>query len=140
MPDDTWDPGQYLKFASERSRPFFDLLAQVEPCPGGAVVDLGCGTGELTQRLHLHAGAASTLGIDTSAAMLAEAEAFAGDGLQFAPGDIANFAPGAEYDVVFSNAALHWVPDHPALLARLTAALRPGGQLAVQVPANADHP
>jgi trans-aconitate 2-methyltransferase len=61
-------------------------------------------------------------------------------GLRFELGDIATFEADGRYDLVFSNAALHWVPDHPRLLGRLRAALRPGGQLAVQVPANGDHP
>lgn len=136
---DGWDPGQYERFAEERARPFHDLLALVAPCPGGAVVDLGCGTGELTAVLHDHTGASSTLGIDTSAAMLERAAAHSRPGLRFEPGDIAGLdAPGA-FDVVFANAALQWVPDHDRLLERLTACLRPGGQLAVQVPTNADH-
>jgi len=137
---DTWNPAQYRKFGAERARPFDDLLALVEPAPGGRAVDLGCGTGELTARLHRHLGAAATVGLDSSAAMLEKARPLEGDGLRFELGDIAAFAADAGYDVVLSNAALHWIPDHPALLARLRAALRPGGQLAVQVPANADHP
>jgi len=139
MATDTWDPGQYERFSDERSAPFFDLLGLVEPCLGGSVVDLGCGTGELTQVLHERSGARTTLGIDTSEAMLAKSEAFAGDGLRFELGDIARWAPTDRFDVVFSNAALHWVDDHDELFARLTAAIKPGGQLAVQVPANHDH-
>ena len=139
---DTWNPTQYRKFGAERARPFDDLLALVEPVPGGRAVDLGCGTGELTARLHEHLGAAETLGLDSSAAMLDKARPLEGGGLRFEQGDIAAFNGGADggYDVIFSNAALHWIPHHPALLARLRAALRPGGQLAVQVPANGDHP
>lgn len=134
-----WDPTQYERFKDERSRPFFDLLALVQPTPSAKVVDLGCGTGELTRTLHARVGAGDTLGIDLSTDMLSRSGQFAGNGLRFEQGDIAQFsAPGA-YDVVFSNAALHWVPDHAALLRRLSEALRPGGQIAVQVPANHDH-
>jgi trans-aconitate 2-methyltransferase len=140
VPGDKWDPDQYSKFAVERSKPFFDLLALVEPVPGGDVIDLGCGTGELTARLHERTGAATTVGVDSSEAMLEKARPFAGNGLSFASGDIADFDAEARFDVVFANASLHWVPDHPRLLRRLAAGLRPGGQLAVQVPANADHP
>jgi trans-aconitate 2-methyltransferase len=136
---DTWNPAQYERFSDERSAPFFDLLALVEPCPGGRVVDLGCGTGELTKVLHERSAAGSTLGIDTSEAMLERSRSRAGDGLSFELGDIADWIPRESLDIVYSNAALHWVDDHPALLARLTAALQPGGQLAVQVPANHDH-
>jgi trans-aconitate 2-methyltransferase len=149
MRNDAWNPARYGKFAGERARPFEDLLALVEPVPGGVAVDLGCGTGELTARLHAHLGASRTVGIDSSAAMLERARPTAGAGLTFLPGDIGRLGEIGQlgeldgrgaFDVVFSNAALHWVPDHPSLLRRLRDALRPGGQLAVQVPANGDHP
>ena len=135
-----WNPDQYLKFAEERAKPFFDLLDMVQPVPGGTVIDLGCGTGELTVRLHEHAQAGATLGVDTSEAMLAKARPLAGNGLQFEAADVNAFGARGEFDVIFSNAALHWIPDHPQLLRRLAGGLRPGGQLAVQVPANGDHP
>jgi trans-aconitate 2-methyltransferase len=134
-----WDPDQYERFRAERARPFWDLLALVQPCPGGRVVDLGCGTGELTKALHLRLGASETVGIDSSTSMLERASAFAGAGLRFEEGDIATWEPGP-FDVVFSNAALHWLPDHRRLLVRLTRAIPVGGQVAVQVPANGDHP
>lgn len=137
---DRWDPDQYSKFAAERSRPFFDLLSMIEPVPGASVVDLGCGTGELTSRLHVHVKAGNTLGVDSSEAMLAKARPLSGNGLTFEVGDIGDFGAEAAFDLIFSNAALHWVPDHRGLLARLTRGLRRGGQLAVQVPANTDHP
>ena len=141
MPTEAWVPAQYERFAAERSQPFYDLLAMVHPTPGGRVVDLGCGTGTLTAQLHAHTRATSTLGVDNSAAMLDEAAAHASDALQFAPGDIGAFgADNGRFDVVFSNAALHWVPDHELALAQWASAVAPGGQLAVQVPANADHP
>jgi trans-aconitate 2-methyltransferase len=140
MPPDVWDPERYDRFRDDRRRPFFDLLGLIRPRPGMRVIDLGCGSGELTRELHERVKARDTLGLDSSAAMLAKGDAFVADGLRFARGDIGDFASGRDYDLVFSNAALHWLPDHAALLARLTAALTPGGQLAVQVPANYDHP
>ena len=140
MPADPWDPARYEQFEQERSAPFFDLLALVEPCPGGRVVDLGCGTGELTRALHERTGARTTVGLDSSQAMLDRSADHADDGLSFALGDIAEWTPAQPVDVVFSNAALHWIDGHDELFARLTRALAPGGQLAVQVPANHDHP
>jgi len=137
--DSQWDPDQYERFRAERARPFWDLVALVQPYPGGRVVDLGCGTGELTKELHRVLGASKTVGIDSSATMLERARPLADAGLRFEEGDIATWEP-APYDVVFSNAALHWLPDHRRLLARLSRALAVGGQLAVQVPANTDHP
>ena len=94
---------------------------------------------EAAARAHRARGASETLGLDSSPAMLERARAHAGAGLAFALGDIAGFE-GRGFDLVLSHAALHWVPGHPELLARLAGALAPGGQLAVQVPANHDHP
>jgi trans-aconitate 2-methyltransferase len=135
-----WNPDQYNRFKAERLQPGLDLIALVRPRRGMRAVDLGCGTGELTRRLHQHLDGASTLGLDSSETMLAESAAFAGDGLEFARQDIATFTADAAYDLVFSNAALHWLPDHPALYARLARALDDGGQLAIQMPYNFDHP
>lgn len=136
---DTWQPEQYARFRAEREQPFHDLLALVEPVPGGRVVDLGCGTGVLTRVLHEHTGAVETVGVDRSEAMLAQSEQHAGDGVRFEQGDIATFA-GKDLDVVFSNAALQWVDGHEVLFPQLAGTLREGGQLAVQMPMNHDHP
>ena len=136
---DAWNPGQYERFAGERSQPFFDLAAMVQPLEGGRAVDLGCGTGALTARLPALVGASEVLGLDSSAAMLADAAAHAGERVRFVEGDLATFHEPGAWDLLFSNAALHWAPDHAAVLARWTESLRPGGQVAVQVPANADH-
>jgi trans-aconitate 2-methyltransferase len=138
--NDKWNPDQYERFRNERSQPFFDLLALVRPHPSMRVVDLGCGTGDMTRVLHETLKASDTLGLDASAAMLAKSESYAGDGLHFERRDIAEFSAEGEYDLVFSNAALHRLPDHESLLARLTRALKPGGQIAIQMPANDDYP
>jgi trans-aconitate 2-methyltransferase len=136
----TWDPKQYERFHAERSQPFFDLLAMVRPAPGMRAVDLGCGTGELTREMHRRLGCASTVGYDLSDAMLAKSGAFAGGGLRFEKADLrALDLPKNSLDLVFTNAALHWLPDHAAFLARLASWLD-DGQIAVQVPANFDHP
>lgn len=134
-----WDPAQYDRFAAEREQPFWDLCALVEPVDGSRVVDLGCGDGRLTAALHEHLGARSVLGVDSSPSMLERAWQREAPGRRFTEGDISSWA-ATGVDVVFSNAALHWVGDHPAVLRRWRDALAQGGQLAVQVPANADHP
>jgi len=134
----TWDPGQYNRFSAERELPFWDLAALIDPVPGPVVVDLGCGDGRLTAALHRRLGAARTLGLDSSPEMLAAAHEHAGGGIGFEAGDLSRWEGRA--DVVFANASLHWVPDHPQVLRRWSQALPPGGQLAVQIPANADHP
>lgn len=135
-----WNPAQYDRFRAERRQPAFDLLALVRPRPGMRVVDLGCGTGEITRLVHERLAARDTLGLDSSETMLAESAQHAMAGLRFARGDIGEFSADGEYDLVFSNAALHWLSDHPALFARLAGALSAGGQLAVQMPFNFDHP
>ncbi len=138
--DDPWNPERYARFAAERRLPFDDLTALLAPLRvGGRVLDLGCGAGELTAELHARLGAGETVGVDSSPAMLEKAARHAGAGLRFVRGDAAGFAEGP-WDLVFSNAALHWVEDHEALLPRLAALLAPGGQLAVQVPCNDRHP
>ena len=134
----TWNPDQYHRFQNERSKPFFDLLALVEPAPGCSVVDLGCGTGELTRILHETSQAATTVGLDSSETMLARTLEHAGGGLTFKRGDITDL--DGHCDLVFSNAALQWIDGHEALIPAIAAHVRPGGQLAFQVPANADHP
>ncbi len=136
---DVWNPDQYGRFRAERAAPFLDLLALVEPVPGPRLLDLGCGTGELTRLAHERLGARETLGVDSSAAMLERAAAHAGGGVAFVQGDLGAFEGGG-FDVVLSNAAIHWVPDHERLLARLAALIGPGGQLAIQAPANDHHP
>lgn len=134
-----WDPAQYNRFAAEREQPFWDLAALVEPVSTPRLADLGCGDGRLTAALHQRLGAGPTVGVDNSPTMLAQAEQHAGPAVRFVAGDIASWE-GSDLDVVFSNAALQWVGDHRAVVARWRDGLAPGGQLAVQVPTNADHP
>lgn len=131
-----WNPQQYERFRDERSRPFYDLAAMVERDPGMRIIDLGCGTGELTAWLHRDLGAVETLGMDSSASMLADAEAFAGDGLRFEQLDVLDLDPEVHgtWDLVFSNATLQWVLGHEELFPRMLQLVRPGGQFAIQMP------
>ena len=99
-------------------------------------VDLGCGPGELTAMAAGRLCTTEMVGIDSSPGMLESAAAHAGPGVRFEAGDIATWTSVADHDLVLAAASLQWVPDHPAVLARWTAALAPGGQIAVQVPAN----
>lgn len=135
----SWNPDQYERFKNERRQPFDDLLALVERRPRMRVVDLGCGTGELTRDLHEHLGAEETIGVDNSETMLLKSGAFGGEMLRFERGDIEAFVADRPFDLIFSNAALHWINDHPALFRRLTSFLGPHGQLAIQMPANETH-
>ncbi|HEV7238977.1 MAG TPA: methyltransferase domain-containing protein [Thermoanaerobaculia bacterium] len=135
-----WSPEQYERFAAERRQPFVDLLSLVEPRAGMRIVDLGCGTGELTRELHATLSAEETVGVDSSETMLLKAGHFDGKMLRFEKGDIEAFVTERPYDLIFSNAALHWVPDHEQLFVRLTNLLAMDGQIAVQMPANDSHP
>src|SRR5689334_18404322 len=127
----TWNPSQYERFQNERNQPFYDLLGLVKPKPSMKVIDLGCGTGELTRLLHDRLAARSTLGLDSSPSMLERATAFTTTGLNFVQSEIESLSWGDGYDLVFSNAALHWVPDNPAVLAHIANVLAPEGQIAV---------
>ena len=135
-----WDPEQYGRFRQERAQPFYDLLAGVELRPGLRIIDLGCGTGELSRVLLEQSPGARVVGVDSSSEMLAQAAARAGPGLAFVRADLSDYAPEGPVDLVISNAALQWVGEHEKLLGRLRSLLAPGGQLAVQMPKNDDHP
>lgn len=133
-----WDPAQYRAYASHRARPFFELLARVDVDAPAYVVDLGCGPGERTLDLAVRWPDAEIEGIDSSAEMIAEARRTAGAGPRFSIGDLAEWTPGRPVDVIFSSAALHWVPDHQKLLPGWVDALSPDGRLAFTVPGNFD--
>ena len=148
-----WDPGQYRRFADERSRPFADLLARVRAQSPQLVVDLGCGPGELTATLASRWPDAEVRGVDSSAEMIAAAQALLraggpaapaavglGSRLSFTLADAADWQPDQPPDVIISNAVLQWIPDHLRVLARWAGLLAAGGWLAIQVPANFDQP
>jgi trans-aconitate 2-methyltransferase len=133
-----WDPEQYHRFQAQRALPFDDLVALVQKRDGLTAVDLGCGTGELTRQLADLLLKSDVVGIDSSAEMLARAAEYARPGLRFEQARVEDIM--GSWDLIFSNAALHWVDDQIALIPRLFGMVRPGGQLAVQVPSNHNHP
>ena len=132
-----WNPDQYAKFQAERFAPFDDALSLVERRPGLSVIDLGCGTGELTAKLGRALEGSEVLGIDSSEPMLERARKLAGPRLRFERGTIED-ARGS-FDLVFSHAAIQWVDDHARLVPRLLSMVKPGGQLVVQLPSNHGH-
>lgn len=125
-----WNPGAYAKFRGLRLRPALDLMAQVGALPEGDVVDLGCGDGAASGALAARFAGRRRIGVDGSPAMLAEARGY--DETVLA--DIADWRPARPPALIFSNAVLHWLGDHAALLPRLAGFLAPGGVLAVQMP------
>jgi trans-aconitate 2-methyltransferase len=136
---DGWDPQQYNRFAAQREQPFWDLAGLIKRVERPKVIDLGCGDGRLTTALNDELGASSMLGIDSSPAMISAASTLNIEHVTFALGDLATWREEDSYDVVFANASLQWVPNHASVLERWASSLKPGGQLAIQVPANADH-
>lgn len=139
MKTDSWNPSLYDKFKRERSQPYFDLIALLTSTISPKVIDLGCGTGELTAALHTKTAARSTLGIDNSERMLQSAAQYKTATLHFETGDIQNWNPSEKYDIIFSNAAIQWCENHPALLKKFRQALTANGQLAIQMPMNFDY-
>jgi trans-aconitate 2-methyltransferase len=135
----TWSPERYLAFADHRTRPAIDLLARVPLQQAARVADVGCGPGNSTRLLVERWPAATVIGIDSSGEMLASAGR-SGVGATWVEADVTTWAPDGAFDLIYSNAALHWVGDHEMLLPRLLGCLRPGGVLAVQMPRNFEAP
>ncbi len=135
----TWDPKQYLKFEAPRLRPALDLLARVPLDNPGTVYDLGCGTGNITGFIRQRWPQAGITGLDSSADMLKKARA-EHPGIAFRKTDVGHWRPRAKADLIYSNATLHWLPEHDKLFPRLMKNLKPGGVLAVQMPRNFDAP
>jgi trans-aconitate 2-methyltransferase len=134
-----WDPAVYERYKVYRDRPALDLLLQI---PGDLdpdeIWDLGCGTGEHAALLAARHPGAQVHGMDTSAEMLAKAKGRPA-AVEWIQGDIAAFAPAVAPDLIFTNAALQWLPDHEVLFPRLVASLAPGGVLACQIPVASDQ-
>jgi len=134
-----WDPAQYLKFADQRLRPAVDLLNRIDAADPGEVCDLGAGAGNVTRLLKARWPNAQVSGVDASQEMLAKAAAAAPE-ITWQQADLATWRPERPADVIYSNAALHWVGDHEGLFPALLSALAPGGVLAVQMPRNFSAP
>jgi len=140
-----WNLDLYHKFQAERSAPFFDLLALVEVRTNLKVIDLGCGSGELTRQLADKLPNAQVTGLDSSPQMLEKAASYTSSNpstslrtsLIFQPGDQSTLT--GKWDLIFSNAALQWSENHAELIPYLFDKLTPGGQIAVQIPSNHNH-
>ncbi len=134
-----WNPSQYLAFAGPRMQPAIDLLARIPLDAPGTVVDLGCGPGNITALLRRRWPDAAIAGLDNSAAMLDRART-ANPAESFENVDIGAWNPDQPCAVIYTNAALQWVPDHAKLLPRLAGYVAPGGVLAMQIPRNFEAP
>ena len=138
-PTASWDPAQYLRWSDHRLRPAVDLLQRVPLARPARVVDLGCGTGNVTGLLRARWPDARVTGVDSSPAMLGRARASDPD-VEWLEADVAAWTPREPVDVLFSNATLHWIDDHASLFPRLVSAVAAGGVLAVQMPRNFGEP
>lgn len=130
-----WDPSQYLKFADHRLRPAIDLLNRVNLDSASIVYDLGAGTGNVTELLANRWPEARVIGVDDSEEMLREASERAAN-IDWEVGDIGTWQPDQPAELIFTNAALHWIPGHTDLFTRLMSSIAGGGVLAVQMPRN----
>jgi len=128
-----WDPTTYLTFADHRGRPFHDLVGRIAAREPRRVVDLGCGPGNLTETLAHRWPTATLDALDSSPEMVEAARA---RGINAHVGDVTEWTPDPDTDVVITNAVLQWVPDHAELLRRWTRQLPSGAWLAMQVPGN----
>ena len=130
-----WNPNTYNKFKSERFEPFYDLLKLVHVRPELQVIDLGCGSGELTRKLADALPLSRILGIDSSQEMLNESGIFENERVNFSCITIEEqLKLDTKYDLIFSNAAIQWVDDHEALLSKIISCIKTGGQLLIQIP------
>jgi trans-aconitate 2-methyltransferase len=130
-----WDPQLYLKFDRERTQPAIDLAARVELADPLRIIDLGCGPGNSTAILKARWPNAEITGLDGDAAMIVAARDSDSD-ITWVQDDASTWQADAEYDLVFSNAMLQWLPDHVAVLGRWFGSVSPGGALAVQIPSH----
>jgi trans-aconitate 2-methyltransferase len=133
-----WNPARYLTYADLRLRPALDLVARIEHTGPRRVWDLGCGHGAPTRVLAERWPDAEVVGLDSSPEMLSRTEAH--ERIEWVEARIEDWSPKHPADIVFSNAALHWLDDHGALLPRLVSHILPGGVLAVQMPRNHTEP
>jgi trans-aconitate 2-methyltransferase len=107
-----------------------DLVAMLAPKPGERILDVGCGTGQLTSEIA--AAGAQVVGLDQSPEMITAARRNY-PGLEFEVGDVAAMTYAGAFDAVFSNAALHWVKDQKGAIAAIARSLRPGGRLVFEM-------
>lgn len=128
-----WNPDLYLKFAGERTQPAIDLLAKTALASPQRIIDLGCGPGNSTVLLKARWPDAKIIGLDNSPDMIAAAKAEYRD-MNWVESDITEWKAEAAFDLIFSNAALHWVPEHKKIFPHLINQLSSDGVLAVQMP------
>ena len=134
-----WNPQQYLKFSGHRLRPAVDLLMRIPDVAARAIADLGAGAGNVTKLIKERWPDATVVGVEDSAEMVAAGRKAAPE-VEWLQQDLGSWHPTQRYDLIYSNAALHWLPDHATLFASLMEKIEPDGILAVQMPHNFGAP
>ena len=134
-----WNPAQYLRFGNERLQPAIDLIARIRLESPEVIYDLGCGTGTGTVMLKERWPEAMVTGVDASESMLERTQTLEAN-VSWQQSDLNTWEPDEPPDLLFSNAALHWLDHHETLFSRLFSRLAPGGVLAVQMPHNFSAP
>ena len=134
-----WDAGTYLKFANERTQPSIDLVQRINIQNPKRIIDLGCGPGNSTEALRRRWPDAAITGLDNSQRMIDAAREACPDG-DWVVGDAGSWQAAVPFDLVFSNAMLHWLPNHAEVCTHLLRQVAPAGALAVQLPAHYDSP
>lgn len=127
-----WDAASYDRISDPQYAWALEVLERLPLSGDETVLDAGCGSGRVTALLVDRLPRGRVIGVDASASMVEHARDALGGRARFFVADLAALTLDAPVDVVFSNAVLHWVPDHDALFERLFAALRPGGRLVAQ--------
>lgn len=128
-----WNPDLYLKFNKERIQPTIDLVSRIDMERPAHIIDIGCGPGNSTHILGQRWPDSRLLGIDNSEAMIEKARHDYPD-LNWQLLDAGRDRIPGRYDLVFSNATIQWIPDHPGLFRKLKAILSDQGVLAIQLP------
>lgn len=127
MTQQQWSPTDYQRHASFVPALGASILERLAPQAGERILDLGCGDGVLTMKLA--AAGAEVVGVDASPAMIAAAQE---RGLDARVMDARALTFDAEFDAVFSNAALHWIPEADLVVRGVARALKPGGRFVVE--------
>ena len=128
-----WNPDLYMQFGNERTQPAIDLISRINLTNPKRIVDCGCGSGNSTAVLRRRWPQAQIIGMDSSPEMLTEAKNSTPN-QEWLLDDIKSWRPSSQVDLIFSNAALHWIPDHAELISRLFGQVASGGALAFQIP------
>src|SRR6266478_6571011 len=134
-----WNPQQYLKFSGHRLRPAVDLLIRIPDFRVQSIADLGAGAGNVTKLIKQRWPDAAVVGVEGSAEMVAAGKKAAPE-IEWLHQDLGSWHPAHKLDLIYSNAALHWLPDHAGLFPSLMEKIEPGGILAVQMPRNFGAP